>query len=136
VIILCGTNDLWWDLDVNLIQANIFAMACQAQHNGILPIVGLPPPLLMQHIRSQEMMPPVAGWKKCVNQLVDLVRVLTLSAHQSDIVSLDFHQPFIDGNGAARTRYYREDGLHPNARGHRLMADTAVEVLHSRFHFK
>ena len=30
VVILAGTNDLWWDLEVNLIQANIFAMACQA----------------------------------------------------------------------------------------------------------
>ena len=31
VVILGGTNDLWWDLEVNQIQANIFAMACQAQ---------------------------------------------------------------------------------------------------------
>jgi lysophospholipase L1-like esterase len=29
VVILGGTNDLWWDLEVNQIQANIFAMACR-----------------------------------------------------------------------------------------------------------
>ena len=136
VIILCGTNDLWWDLDVNLIQANIFAMACQAQFHNISPIVGLPLPLLMGNIRSQEMMPPVAGWEKCVNQLAALVKALASSAHQSDIASLDFHHLFLDGNGTALGEYYLEDGLHPNNRGHRLMAEATAKLLHDRFHFQ
>jgi len=46
VLIMGGTNDLWWDLDVNLIQANIFAMTCQAEYHNIVPVVGLPLPLL------------------------------------------------------------------------------------------
>jgi lysophospholipase L1-like esterase len=29
IIIVAGTNDLWWDLEINTIQANIYAMACQ-----------------------------------------------------------------------------------------------------------
>ena len=136
VIILCGTNDLWWDLDVNLIQANIFAMACQAQFHNISPIVGLPLPLLMGNIRSQEMMPPVAGWEKCVSQLAALVKALASSAHQSDIASLDFHHLFLDGNGTALGEYYLEDGLHPNNRGHWLMAEATAKLLHDRFHFQ
>ena len=35
VIIMGGTNDLWWDLEINLILANIFTMTCQARHQGI-----------------------------------------------------------------------------------------------------
>lgn len=62
VIILGGTNDLWWDLEVKSIQANIFAMACQAQFHNITPIVGLPLPLHMENIRQTEMMAPIAGW--------------------------------------------------------------------------
>lgn len=136
VIILCGTNDLWWDLDINLIQANIFAMACQAQFHQMTPVVGLPPPLLMQNIRSREMMPPVAGWEQCIQRLADLVTVLASSAHQSDIAILDFHHPFLDRKGRACARYYLEDGLHPNDRGHQLMAKAAGELLHNRFHFQ
>ena len=135
VVILGGTNDLWWDLEVNLIQANIFAMACQAQYHNITPIVGLPLPLLMENIQHQEMMAPIAGWQKCVQKLSDLVVALTASAGKSDIVCLDFYHPFLDKNGDTRGKYYLEDGLHPNKQGHRLMAEKAVELLHNQFHF-
>jgi len=135
VIILGGTNDLWWDLEVNLIQANIFAMACQAQFHKITPIVGLPLPLLMENIRRQEMMAPVGGWQKCIHKLTDLVAALSASARQSDIDCLDFFHPFLDENGASHDHYFLEDGLHPNMQGHLLMAEKAVELLCNRFHF-
>ena len=51
-LIMGGTNDLWWDLDINLIQANIFAMTCQAEFHNIAPVVGLPLPLCMENIRA------------------------------------------------------------------------------------
>jgi len=129
VIILGGTNDLWWDLAVNLIQANVLAMACQARYHNIIPIVGLPIPLLMKNIQHQEMMPPLAGWQKCVQKLSDLVAALKTSARQSDIVCLDFYHLFLDKNGDPLAKYYLEDGLHPNSLGHRLMAEKAVDVI-------
>ncbi len=135
VVILGGTNDLWWDLEVNLIQANIFAMACQAQFHNITPIVGLPLPLLMKNIQRQDMMAPIAGWQKCVQKLSDLAAALKTSARESDIVCLDFHHPFLDKNGNTLAKYYLEDGLHPNKQGHRLMAETAVDLLRNQFHF-
>jgi lysophospholipase L1-like esterase len=135
VVILGGTNDLWWDLEVNLIQANVFAMACQARFHNITPIVGLPIPLLMKNIRNQDMMAPIGGWPKCVQKLSDLVTALKTSAGQSDMVWLDFHHLFLDKNGDVLAKYYLEDGLHPNARGHRLMAEKTIDLLHKRFHF-
>lgn len=136
VIILGGTNDLWWDLDVNLIQANIFAMACQARFHNITPLVGLPMPLLMENIERQEMMAPVAGWPKCIHKLADLVAALRASAGESEIDCLDFHHPFLGQDGAALAKYYLADGLHPNQQGHLLMAELAVDLLHQRFQFK
>ena len=135
VVILGGTNDLWWDLEINLIQANIFAMACQAQFHKITPIVGLPLPLLLENIRHQEMMAPIAGWQQCVRKLFDLVAALTASARQSDIACLDFYHPFLGKNGETVAKYYLEDGLHPNKLGHRLMAEVAGDLLHNQFHF-
>jgi len=135
VIILGGTNDLWWDLEVNLIQANIFAMACQAQFHHITPIVGLPLPLHMENIRQTEMMAPIAGWQKCIQKLLDLVTALKTSAGESDIACLDFYQEFSAENGAAIGKYYLDDGLHLNKQGHRLMAEKTVDFLIRQFNF-
>ena len=135
VVILGGTNDLWWDLDINLILANIFAMACQAQHRNIVPLVGLPLPLCMENIRHQNMMSPIAGWDKCLNKLSELVDALAVAARESDIACLDFYHPFLDTNQNVRGNYFLEDGLHPNKEGHRLMAEKASELLTSTFFF-
>ena len=136
VVILGGTNDLWWDLDVNLIQANVFAMACQARFHNITPIVGLPLPLLMANIQRQAMMSPIAGWPKCVQKLADLATALAASAQESDISCLDFYHAFLGKNGEPLVEYYLEDGLHPNKQGHLLMAEKAVDLLCNQFHFK
>ena len=85
VLIMGGTNDLWWDLDVNLIQANIFAMTCQAEFHNIAPVVGLPLPLYMANIRQQKMMAPIGGWENCVRKLERLVDALATSAGENDI---------------------------------------------------
>ena len=135
VVILCGTNDLWWDLDINLILANIFAMTSQAQYRNIVPIVGLPLPLHMESIRHQNMMAPIAGWDKCLHKLSELVDVLALAAKGNDIACLDFYHPFLDKNENVQGKYFLEDGLHPNKQGHRLMAEKMVELLRSLFYF-
>jgi len=136
VVILGGTNDLWWDLDVNQIQANIFAMACQAQFHNITPIVGLPLPLLMENIRQQEMMVPLAGWPQCVRKLAELVAALSASARASDIICLDLYHPFLGENGEPLAKYFLEDGLHPNREGHLLMAEKTVALLSRLFGFR
>ena len=135
VVILGGTNDLWWDLDINLILANIFAMACQAQHRDIVPIVGLPLPLFMENIRNQNMMAPIAGWDRCINKLSELVDALAAAAKESETACLDFYHPFLDTNQMVRGDYFLEDGLHPNKQGQRLMAEKMVELLRTLFFF-
>lgn len=133
-LIMGGTNDLWWDLDINLIQANIFAMTCQAEFHNIVPVVGLPLPLYMENILQQKMMAPVGGWENCVRKLDQLVEALATSAGESDIACLDFYHLFLDDKGDVQEKYFLEDGLHPNKDGHRIMAARAVELLKSTFY--
>ena len=134
VLIVGGTNDLWWDLDPNYIQANIFAMACQAEYHDIAPVVGLPLPLYLENIRQQKMMAPIGGWENCIQKLDRLADVLATSARENDIAILDFYNLFRDSKGATVGKYFIEDGLHPNKDGHLLMATTASEFLKSTFY--
>ena len=135
VLIIGGTNDLWWDLDVKLIQANIFTMTCQAEYHNIVPLVGLPIPMVIERTRNQNFMAPQGGYKRCMEKLAVLVRSLTTLAQQNEIACLDFYHLFCDDSGAVQEKYFLEDGLHPNKAGHRLMAQKTVELLQSRFKF-
>ena len=129
VLILGGTNDLWWDLDLKLIQANIFSMTCQAEYHHIVPLIGLPLPMIIERARRQDFMAPEGGYEKCAEKLAELVNTLTRSAQQNDIACLDFYHPFFNDAGSLQEKFFMEDGLHPNEAGHRLMAQKTVEML-------
>jgi lysophospholipase L1-like esterase len=135
VIIMAGTNDLWWDLDINIIQANIFAMACQAQYHRITPIVGLPLPIMTALAREQDFMEPLGGYERCEKRLSDLVAALALAAKKSDIACLDFYHLFLNKKGSVSDKLFLEDGLHPNQAGNRVMADQAVALFQQVFYF-
>jgi lysophospholipase L1-like esterase len=135
VIIMGGTNDLWWDLDINIILANIYAMACQARYHNIVPLVGLPLPILTARARTQDFMAPMAGYTKFDTQLLNLVDALATAARDSDITCLDFYHSFFDKKGKVIPELFLDDGLHPNTEGNRVMATTAVECLQELFFF-
>ena len=133
VLIMAGTNDLWWDLDIKMILANIFAMTCQAEHYNIAPLVGLPPPIVVEKACTQEFAAPESGYDRCAENLATLAKTLARAAKQNDIGCLDFYHPFCDKSGNAIGKYYLDDGLHPNKAGHRRMAEITVEMLKDRF---
>ena len=136
VLILGGTNDLWWDLDINMILANIFTMTCQAEYHGIVPLVGLPIPIVVEKACEQEFGAPEGGYGRCVEKLASLAKTLARAANQNDIACLDFYHPFCDKSGTAKGKYFLDDGLHPNEAGHRLMAEITIKMLRDRFDFE
>ena len=135
IIIMGGTNDLWWNLDINTILANIYAMACQARYHNIVPIVGLPLPILVARARKQDYAAPLGGYANFEAKLSKLVSALTKSAKDSEIACLDFYHLFCDKKGRINPKLFLDDGLHPNAEGNRKMASRAVEFLGDLFFF-
>lgn len=133
VLILCGTNDLWWDLDLRLIQANIYAMTCQAEFHGIAPVIGTPLPVCLDKIDRQAMMTPYSGYETCLEKLSRLVDALKASARSNDIPCINFYQPFLDDSGAVRADCFLDDGLHANKTGHRIMAACVTAALTAAF---
>jgi lysophospholipase L1-like esterase len=134
-LIMGGTNDLWWDLDIKMILANIFTMTCQAEHHDIVPLVGLPIPMVVEKACQQEFAAPEGGYDRCVEKLAALAKALARAAKQNDIACLDFYQTFCDKSGNANGKYFLDDGLHPNEAGHHLMAEITVKMLIDRFNF-
>ena len=129
VLIMGGTNDLWWGLDLKLIQANIFTMTCQAEYHHIVPLVALPLPMIVERARRQDFMAPEGGYEKCAEKLAGLVKSLRRLTQQNDIACLDFYHPFFNDSGSVQEKFFLPDGLHPNEDGHSLMAQETVELL-------
>ncbi len=129
VILLGGTNDLWWDLPVNTVLANICAMASQSSFHGIAPIIGTPPPVWVDGAVRQSYAPPVGGYGRLTETLARLSDELKAAAHRMDIPCVDFHKRFASEAGEPLEAFYNEDGLHPNRAGHREMAASVCTVM-------
>ena len=129
VILMGGTNDLWWDLPVNAVMANLFAMAYQARHHGIAPLFALPLPFDREAAETQSCNPPEPGYGRLQANLETLVARLGAAAAESEIPVLDFHGLFTDDQGRVRSAWFLEDGMHANRQGHREMAAAAAGIL-------
>jgi lysophospholipase L1-like esterase len=133
VIIMGGTNDLWWGLDLKTIQANLFAMASQASFHGIAPVLGLPLPIDLETVRAQDMLPPAGGFEKIDRRLQEMASAIEDSALKNDVPTIDFHSRFRGQGQGARKELFLEDGLHPNKAGQQVMARAVLEVFQRHF---
>lgn len=133
VIIMGGTNDFWWGVPVNLVMANLFAMAYQARHHGIAPVFGLPTPFDVKSALQQPWNPPEKGYDRLSSDIKTLARSLAAEAEESEIPVLDFYRLFLDDKAAVKSSLFLEDGVHPNGQGHREMAALAAADLKKRF---
>ena len=133
VLIMGGTNDLWWDLEINPILANLFAMACQAEYHRIAPVIGLPIPVCLEKAEKTPMMAPVNGFDRCQEKLTGMRGALKRACEQSEVPLVDFFSLFMDEKDGVIADYYLEDGLHPNLEGHRLMARKAARLMKAVF---
>lgn len=135
VILMGGTNDLWWDLELNLIQANFSAMVCQAKYHGIAPVIGLPLPIWIEQAKVQEWESPIKGYEHLSARLNNLVEILKASADQWEVPVLDFYHLFLNSQGTVKTSLLLEDGLHAAKDGHRVMGIYAAKLIKDVFHF-
>jgi lysophospholipase L1-like esterase len=135
VILLGGTNDLWWGIVPKQILANLASMVVQAQHYGIVPILALPLPCWAEQAASQPWTPPEGGYTVFNTQIKDLADRISTYAGNDDLSLIDFFGVCFDDGGALRTDLFLEDGLHANKAGHRQMADAAVALLRKQFQF-
>ena len=120
VIIMGGVNDISIDIPENHIIGNILAMTRLARHHNIQSIIGIPPPFfLSNHNKDDSMFIKLPVFE---NRLVKYSHTLQRFIDSDEQPSIDFTLNMNAG-------HYLQDGLHPNEKGHEVMADNARKQL-------
>ena len=119
LLIMGGSNDIFYAGTDTVAKANIGAMIHQAMAAHMLPVVGIPLPI------SPEDAPKTGGKVADFYQAAE--RIAVYSQWLKDFCAafgvpfVDFRQDFLNPDGSVRREFF-VDGLHPNAQGHQRMA--------------
>ena len=126
VLIMGGSNDIFYSGTDTAARCNIGAMVHQTIAAGLQPLVGIPIPIVPEDAPSQ--WEPVANFRDSAKLLESYCAWLKTYCKAFGIPTVDFRVDFLDARGQVRRELYC-DGLHPNIEGHRLMAQKIGEIL-------
>jgi lysophospholipase L1-like esterase len=126
VLIMGGSNDIFYSGSAAPARANMGAMLHQTMSAGLRPVVGIPLPL--DPALAPRKWAGVVDFSAAAGLLEEYSRWLQGFADAFSIQTVDFRADFLDDRGYVRAELFL-DGLHPNSRGHRLMADRLAAFL-------
>lgn len=128
VVIMGGINDLSEGRSLQLVQQNLQAMYEKAERQGIgvIPAVCVMPDYAM--VLENEWAQYYPAIQHLPEQLEQLAAWIRSYAQHNELLYLDFAQFFTDYTTDHYSRYFF-DGVHPNARGHAIMAQIAKKLL-------
>lgn len=120
VIIMGGTNDLWFNLSDEQIISNILAMTRYARYNDIISIIGIPTPYYHKNLVSSNstFLDP-----KSQSERIEAYKKKLMDFTIEDELS------FINFSINMTSDLFLEDGLHPNEMGHEVMKENAKDIL-------
>lgn len=126
VLVMGGTNDIFFSGTDRQARADITAICHQLQAEGIAPLIGVPPPVDWSHTPDK--------WKSIVDFQESAPRVLIYNdwlrnfSACAGLKAVDFCADFLTSSGQVRHELFY-DGIHPNGRGHRKMAERLGQAL-------
>jgi len=124
VLIMGGSNDIFYAGTDTGARANIGAMIHQAIPAHLVPVVGIPLPISVED--APKNWGKVADFAACAELLEDYSQWLRAYCQAFGVAYVDFRQDFLTPDGQVRRELF-SDGLHPNAQGHALMARRLME---------
>lgn len=113
-IILGGTNDAYANYPLENVSHNFKKMVKICMDEGVIPILGLPIPLLVQEEESY-----LSQYR---NWLIDYAKL-------RGILKIDFYTPFLKLIETGDEAKFFVDEAHPNLEGYRLMGQIALNEL-------
>lgn len=116
LIIMGGTNDLSFDLTDGQIISNILAMTRRAKQSEIVAIIGIPTPF---HHEMNPFIDDLFLNGQAFSQRIEgFQQKLKAFAKEDGLPIIDFAEGMV-------ASLFLEDGVHPNAEGHRRMMENA-----------
>lgn len=127
VIIMGGVNDLTWNVPLSVVESNIAAMVQQSKHNLIVPVIGVPTPVIITEV--QKHWGPVGNFYKINEMLKEYRHWIINFGENFGIKILDFYKLFYEDNLQKIKSNYFPDGLHPSAEGNEIMCSLVLSLL-------
>ncbi len=126
-VFLGGINDISILGEDKIVRANVISIYRQALALGLPLILGLPLPVVPEDLGAPVWEPDRDNFQiaKLCDQYANWVQQFA-AANQIPLV--DFRTPFLRPDGRVNGSLF-QDGLHPTAEGHRLMADALCRTL-------
>lgn len=126
VLIMGGTNDIFFSGSDVAARGNLAATVHQLSAAGYRPIVGIPLPVVPED--APKKWAALADFEKAAALLEDYCAWLVRFCAAFDIPTVDFRKDYVNLDGSIRRELF-SDGLHPNADGHRIMARRLREAM-------
>lgn len=131
VVIMGGINDLSEGGRLETVKENLLDMYEQAQSNGIVTVPAVCVHPDYNELLNNDWVEFLPGMRGLPEKLEALAQWIRAYAREHQCVCLDFAQKFPDYTRDGYCRYF-SDGVHPNARGHAIMANIARNVLYPK----
>jgi len=128
MILLAGTNDIARGVPLSTIEGNFIMIADLCDFHKIKPLFASVLPVSDYHkdvnprFEMTKVRPP--------SQISELNRWLREFCQRRHFTYVDYYTALVDGNGYLGADL-ADDGLHPNAKGYRLMAPVALKSIES-----
>ncbi len=128
VILMGGANDLIFLADARAPLANMETMARLAGQSGARAFIGIPVPICPPVREDWAAVADFAAVRAWYDEYAERLR--ELCARQG-FAALDFRAGFTAAvaRSGRNARTFYSDGLHPNAGGHRILADIVLAAL-------
>jgi lysophospholipase L1-like esterase len=126
VVILAGTNDLARNIPLTVIEDNILMIADALDTYKIKVVIASVLPVSDYHKATNKSYERTPGRPPIfIKALNDWIESFCASRHH---IYLNYHAAMVDPSGQLKEDL-ADDGLHPNAKGYRIMAPLALEAI-------
>ncbi len=125
VILMGGGNDFIVGADVGSVQANMMSLVHQAFFCQIIPVIGIE--MAFDSSAVREDWAQFVDFKEVEAKAAAYRKWIWKFAKTFHVEVLDFHQAFLDHATQAWGNYF-SDGVHPNEKGNRIMADVILRA--------
>lgn len=126
-IIMGGTNDMVYNIPLSLIQGNIASMVFQAYHYNIMPVLGIPIPIIPNIAKknfqfTQNFEEVNENLKENRDWIINFAMLVNCKV-------IDFYKEFnSELTNYGKEEYYK-DGVHPTVEGNKKMAKAVISEL-------